>query len=66
VTFEYPKVISRGRDYRPTVCPSAVRRTVAVRQNALSLHVPRSALDASAPRMVWRDAAGSLVRVVTR
>ncbi|MDX6728479.1 MAG: hypothetical protein QOK49_3284, partial [Baekduia sp.] len=39
VTFEYPKVISRGRDYRPTVYPSAVRRTVAVRQNALSLHV---------------------------
>jgi hypothetical protein len=64
VTLEYPKRVSRGRWYKPTVYPSAYTRTVAVQQNVLSVHVPRGAMDAFAARMVWRDADGRLVRVV--
>jgi hypothetical protein len=64
VTFEYPKRVSRGRLYKPTVYPSAYTRTVTVQQNVLSLHVPRGPMDGFSARMVWRDAAGRIVHVV--
>lgn len=64
VTLEYPRVVSRGRFYEPTVYPSALTRTVKVQQNVLSLRVPRGAGDAFPSRMVWRAADGAVIRVI--
>ena len=64
VTLEYPKTVSRGRYYEPTVFPSAFTRTVRVQENVLAVHVPRNAGDAFPSRMVWRRADGSVLRVV--
>jgi len=64
VTFQYPRVVSNGRWYKPTVYPSAYTRTVRVAQNVLSLHVPRDIGAAFPPRMVWRAADGTIVRVI--
>ena len=64
VTFQYPRVESNGRWYKPTVYPSAYTRTVRVEQNVLSLRVPRGAGAAFSSRMVWRAADGTVVRVV--
>jgi hypothetical protein len=65
VTLEYPKVVSRGPYYKPTVFPSAYRRTVRVQENVLSVHVPRGAGDAFPRRMVWRSADGRVLHVFT-
>jgi len=51
VTLEYPKRLSRGRYFKPSVYPSAYTRTVKVQQNVLSCRVPRGAGDAFPPRM---------------
>ena len=59
ITLEYPRRVSRGPLYKPTVYPSAFTRTVRVQENVVSLRVPRGAGDAFPPRMVWRDAAGN-------
>lgn len=64
VTLQYPKTVSRGRWYKPTIFPRAYTRTVRVQQNTLSVHVPRGAGDAFPPRMIWRSAEGKIVRVV--
>lgn len=64
VTLDYPRTVSRGRYYKPTVYPRAARLTARVQQNVLSERVPRGAGDAFPPRMVWRAADGSVVRVV--
>lgn len=64
ITLDYPRVVSLGPLYKPLVYPSALRRTVRVQQNALSVHVPRGAGEAIPPRMVWRDATGKVLRVV--
>lgn len=64
VTFQYPRVVSNGRWYKPTVYPSGYTRTVRVEQNVLSLRVPRRVDAAFPPRMVWRAADGTIVRVV--
>lgn len=65
VALEYPKSVSRGPYYKPTVYPSAVERTVPVHDNVLSVKVPRDATDAFPHRMVWRDAAGKVVNTFT-
>jgi len=64
VTFQYPRVVSNGRWYKPTVYPSAYTRTVRVAQNVLSLRVPRDIGAAFPPRMVWRADDGTIVRVI--
>ena len=64
VTFQYPRVVSNGRWYKPTVYPSAYARTVRVEQNVLSLRVPRGVGAAFPPRMVWRAHDGAVVRVI--
>lgn len=63
VTLEYPKVAGRGPWYKPTVYPSAYRTTVEVRENVLSVRVPRWGIDAFSPRMLWLDAAGNVIHV---
>jgi hypothetical protein len=65
VTLEFPKVIHHGRYYKPTVFPSAFTTTVTVHDNVLSVAVPRPAGAAFPHRMVWRDAAGSIVHTFT-
>ncbi|HEV7751612.1 MAG TPA: hypothetical protein VGO71_08715 [Baekduia sp.] len=65
VALEYPKSVSRGPYYKPTVYPSALERTVPVHDNVLSVKVPRDATDAFPHRMVWRDAAGAIVNTFT-
>ncbi|HZO37426.1 MAG TPA: hypothetical protein VFB41_11205 [Solirubrobacteraceae bacterium] len=62
VTLEYPKTQSRGPYYKPAVYPSAYSRTVHVQQNVFSVHVPRGD-GAFPPRMVWRNAAGTVIHV---
>jgi hypothetical protein len=64
ITFEFPKRVSHGPYYKPTIFRSAYSRTVAVLDNVVSLTVPRPGLDAIEPRMVWRAADGHVVRVV--
>lgn len=64
VTLEYPRRVSRGKLYKPTVYPTAFTRTVRVQQNVLSLRVPRGAGDAFPPRMVWRASDGKVLRIV--
>jgi hypothetical protein len=64
ITFEYPKTVSRGPYFKPARYPSAVSRTVAVRDNAVALTVPRPPQDAFT-RMVWRAADGHVLRVDT-
>lgn len=64
VTLHYPKVVSNGRWYKPTVYPSAYTRTVRVQENVLSVRVPRGAGGAYPSRMVWHAADGTVVRVV--
>ena len=64
VTLHYPKIVSNGRWYKPTVYPSAYTRTVGVQENVVSVRVPRGAGAAFPPRMVWRAADGTVVRVV--
>lgn len=66
VTLEYPKRVGRGRYYKPAEFPSAFSRTVRVRENVLSVRVPRDAGDAFPARMVWRAADGSVLRIVKR
>lgn len=56
ITLEFPKRISRGRNYQPKVFPRGFTRTVQVRENVVSLRVPRGAEDAFPARMVWRAA----------
>jgi hypothetical protein len=65
ITFEYPKSVSRGPNYKPTVYRSAVTKTVSVQNNVVSVEVPRPAPDAFPHRMVWRDAAGNVVHTFT-
>ncbi|HEY6759120.1 MAG TPA: hypothetical protein VI318_06500 [Baekduia sp.] len=64
VTLEYAKTVSRGKDYKPTVFPSAFTTTVPVNENVYSTTVPRSAPDAFPHRLVWHDATGAVVHVV--
>jgi len=64
VTVEYPRAASRGPDFKPVLYPSRFRRTVTVRDNVVSLRVPRPAPDAVRVRMIWRDARGRVIRVV--
>lgn len=64
VTFRFPRTVSLGPNFRPKVFPSAFTRTVHVRENVVGLRVPRPAEFAFNARMVWRDAAGKIVRTV--
>jgi hypothetical protein len=66
VKLSYPKVLSRGRYYKPKVFPSAYTVTLRVQENVVSATVPRSAPDALASHMVWLDAAGRVVDDVTQ
>ena len=65
VTLEFPRRVSRGKNYKPVVFPKAFKRTVRVQQNVISLRVPRGAPDAFSARMVWRAGDGRVIRVVT-
>jgi hypothetical protein len=65
VTLKYPKRVSRGPYYKPTVFPRAFSRTVHVHDNVISLHVTRAAMDAFPHRMIWRDSGGRIIRTVT-
>lgn len=62
VELVFPKVVSRGRYYKPTIYPRTLRRTVRVQQNVVSLRVSRPPEDAFPRRMVWRSASGAVVR----
>jgi hypothetical protein len=64
VTFEYPKIVSRGRDYKPTVYTRGLIRTVRVHDNVIVLRVPRDVANAFAARMVWRAANGTVIRII--
>lgn len=66
VKLTYPKVLSRGRYYKPKVFPSAYSVSLRVQENVVSATVPRSAPDALARHMVWLDAAGKVVNDVTQ
>lgn len=66
VELRYPKVVSRGRDYKPKVFPRAVTLTLRVQENVVSATVPRSAPDALWNRMIWFDAAGDVINDVTQ
>lgn len=66
VTLEYPKKVSRGPYYKPTVYPHAFTRTVQVQNNVISVAIPRDAGDAFPRRMVWRDAADNVVHTFTQ
>jgi hypothetical protein len=64
VTLEYAKTVSRGKDYKPTVFPSAFTTTIPVHDNVFSTAVPRSAPDAFPQRILWLDAAGAVIHTV--
>jgi hypothetical protein len=64
VTLEYPRVVPRGRWYKPTVYRRAYQVTLTVVDNVLSARVPRPPTDAFPNRMVWRAADGAVVRTV--
>jgi hypothetical protein len=66
VKLIYPKVVSRGRYYKPKVFPSAITLTLPVKDNVVSAQVARSAPDALANRMIWLDAAGNVLNDVTQ
>jgi hypothetical protein len=65
VKLIYPKVVSRGRWYKPQVFPSGFTRTLRVQENVVSAHIPRSAPEAFPRRMVWLDATGRVVNDTT-
>lgn len=64
ITFTYPRQVSRGPYRDPKTYPSAITLTEPVHDNVVRFAVERSAEDAFAPRMVWRDATGKTIRVV--
>jgi hypothetical protein len=64
IDFTFARVHSRGRDHKPRVYPSVIRTAVPVQDNVVALDVKRSAEDAFPSKMVWRDSAGAVVRVV--
>lgn len=66
VEMTYPKRVSRGPYYVPTVFPRREVVRTPVREGVFSVRVPRGAGDALAARTVWRAADGHVVRVVRR
>jgi len=62
----YPRRADRGRFAPAQVYESALRLTVPVQDNVISYQVARQPEDALPPKMVWRAADGSVVRVVRR
>jgi hypothetical protein len=66
VEMTYPRRVSRGRYYEPTVFPRREVVTTPVREGVFSVRVPRGAGDALASRTVWRAADGHVLRVVRR
>ncbi len=64
ITFEFPRVISLGRNFKPKTFKSAVTRTVRVQNNVVSFSVPRPPQFAFRSRMTWRDAGGNVIRIV--
>jgi hypothetical protein len=64
VTSTFGTTYSRGPDRKPRVYPAPITRTDPVKDNMVSFTVARSAEDAFANKMVWRDATGKLVKVV--
>lgn len=65
ITFEFPKTISHGEDYKPTVFDHAITRTVAVHENVVAFDVGRPAPYAFPHRMLWRDASGAVIHTFT-
>ncbi|WP_022927082.1 hypothetical protein [Patulibacter americanus] len=66
VEMTFPKRVSRGAYYKPTVFPRREVVTAPVQEGVFSVRVPRGAGDAFASRTVWRAADGHVVRVVRR
>lgn len=64
VTVMLPKIVSRGRNYKPIRYPRTIRRKVRVVDNLVSLTIPRSPEDAFSAMLTWRDARGRRLRVV--
>jgi hypothetical protein len=60
----YPERVSRGPHRPAIVYGEEIRLTLPVQDNVVSFQVDRPAEDAMSPRMVWRAADGSVVRVV--
>jgi hypothetical protein len=66
VEMTFPKRVSRGRYYKPTVFPRREVVEAPVQEGVFSVRVPRGAGDAFASRTVWRGADGRVIRVVRR
>ena len=64
MTLEYPKRVSHGPYYKPTVFARRFSRTVHVHENVISLHLTRGVMPAFPHRMVWRDANGHILRTI--
>jgi hypothetical protein len=64
VTSTFGTTYSRGPDRKPRRYAKAITRTDPVQDNMVSFKVARSAEDAFPEKMVWRDAAGKIVKVV--
>jgi hypothetical protein len=60
----YPERASRGPHRPAIVYGEEIRLTLPVQDNVVSFEVDRPAEDAMSPRMIWRAADGSVVRVV--
>lgn len=65
LTAVFPREVSRSRYRPPKRYRRASRRTVDVQDNVVAFTVPRPAFDAYPKRMIWRDADGRVVRVVS-
>jgi hypothetical protein len=65
ITLQFPKTISRGKYYKPTIFAHAFTKTIAVHDNVISVWIPRDAPDAFPHHMFWRDAAGAVINDFT-
>lgn len=66
VELTFPRTVSRDPYRPPKRYPRAVTLTAQVKDNVISLQVPRPAPDAFPARMVWKGADGQTIRVVRR
>jgi hypothetical protein len=64
VTLQYRRRAARARGTVPTLYAETTR-TVSVRQNVISVRVPRGIQDALPDRVVWRGADNAVLRVLT-
>ena len=63
ITLRAPKVVARG-NFKPLRFKQAYERTVAVHENAVSVHIPRPIDATIGVTQLWRDATGTVIHTV--